>query len=398
VIATRKLCVTLKRHRGDLAIHGGRPAFDSPLHVGRPYLGKRERLLERYNAVLDGGWVTNNGPLVQELEAKLAARIGVEHFIAVCNGSLALQLCLRALGLGGEIIVPAFTFVATAHAVAWEGMVPVFADISRDTHCVDPDKVEGLVSRRTSAVVGVHLWGRACDIEGLAAMARRHGTRLIFDAAHAFACTHRGRQIGNFGDAEVFSFHATKFFHTLEGGGVATNDGDLAQALRRLRNHGFTGIDQVAGLGTNAKMSEVCAATGLSLLEEVDELIDINLRNDARYRAALAGIPGLRLIAYDERERSNRQFVVAEVDAARAGISRDALVGVLRAENVLARRYFFPGCHRFEPYRSRGRPADRPLPETDHVAARVVCLPTGPTVSEADIDTIGEIIRLACAE
>ena len=390
--------MTRKCLRRDLAIHGGRPAFDSPLHVGRPYMGNRERLLDRYSSVLERGWVTNNGPLVQELEAKLAARIGVEHFVAVCNGSLALQLCLRALGLDGEVILPAFTFVATAHAVAWEGLVPVFADISRATHCVDPGEVEGLVGRRTSAVIGVHLWGRACDVEDLAAIARRHGTRLIFDAAHAFACTHRGRQIGGFGDAEIFSFHATKFFHTLEGGGVATNDAALAGALRRLRNHGFTGVDQVAGLGTNAKMSEMCAATGLTLLDEVDELIEINLRNDARYRSVLAEIPGLQLIAYDEREQSNRQFVVVEVDATQTGISRDALVDVLRAENVLARRYFFPGCHRFEPYRSGVRGAERPLPATDHVASRVVCLPTGPTVSEADIDTIGEIIRTACAE
>ncbi len=326
VTGTEKLRLTRKRQRRDLAIHGSRPEFDSPLHVGRPYMGNRERLLDRYSAALDRSWVTNNGPLVQELEAKLAARIGIEHFVAVCNGSLALQLCLRALGLDGEVILPAFTFVATAHAVAWEGLVPVFADISRETHCVDPGWVEGLVNRRTSAVIGVHLWGRACDVEGLAAIARRHGTRLIFDAAHAFACTHRGRPIGGFGDAEIFSFHATKFFHTLEGGGVATNDAALAGALRRLRNHGFTGVDEVAGL------------------------------------------------------------------------SRDALVDVLRAENVLARRYFFPGCHRFEPYRSRGRLTGRPLPGTDHVASRVVCLPTGPTVSEADIDTIAEIIRAACAE
>jgi dTDP-4-amino-4,6-dideoxygalactose transaminase len=385
----------LKRHRHDLAVHGGRPAFEQPLHVGRPYMGNRQRLFERLDAALDRGWVTNNGPLVQELERRLATRLGVRHCVAVCNGTLALQLCVRALGLSGEAILPSFTFVATAHALEWEGLVPVFADIHRDTHTIEPARVDELVTERTSLIVGVHLWGRPCDIEALTAIARARGMRLIFDAAHAFACTHGGRPIGGFGDAEIFSFHATKFFHTLEGGGVATNDADLAAQIRRMRNHGITGIDQVAGLGTNAKMSEMCAATGLNLLEEIDALIDVNCRNDARYRRALAGIRGLRLLEYDKRQRSNRQFVVLEVDAERASIGRDALVDVLRAENVLARRYFYPGCHRLEPYRSRA--GSGALPETEHVAARVVCLPTGPAVSEDDIETIAHIIRLACS-
>jgi dTDP-4-amino-4,6-dideoxygalactose transaminase len=385
----------LKRHRHDLAAHGGRPAFEQPLHVGRPYMGNRQRLFERLDAALDRGWVTNNGPLVQELERRLATLMAVKHCVAVCNGTLALQLCVRALGLGGEVILPSFTFVATAHALAWEGLVPVFADIHRDTHTIDPARVDELVREQTKAIVGVHLWGRSCDIEALTAIARARGVRLIFDAAHAFGCTYRGRPIGGFGDAEIFSFHATKFFHTLEGGGVATNDADLAAKIRLMRNHGITGLDQVAGLGTNAKMSEMCAATGLTLLDEVDALVDINRRNDVRYRRALAGIRGLRLLEYDERQRSNRQFVVIEVDAERAGIGRDALVEVLRAENVLARRYFYPGCHRLEPYRNRA--LSTALPETEHVAARVVCLPTGPAVSEDDIETIAQIIRVACS-
>ena len=383
-----------KRQREDLAAYGGRPAFEQPLHVGRPYLGNRQRLFEHLDAALERGWVTNNGPLVQELELRLARRLGVEHCVAVCNGTLALQLCVRALGCSGEAILPSFTFVATAHALAWEGLAPVFADIRRDTHTIDPARVADLCTERTSLIVGVHLWGRPCDVEALASLARARRVPLIFDAAHAFDCTHRGRPIGGFGDAAVFSFHATKVFHTLEGGAVATSNGDLAAKLRLMRNHGISGIDQVAGLGTNAKMSEICAATGLNLLDEIDAVIDINQRNHACYAHALAEIPGLRLLEYDPRQRSNRQFVVLEVDPEHAGIERDALIDVLRADNVLARRYFYPGCHRVEPYRSRAPVPS--LPETDHVAARVVCLPTGPAVGEDDIETIAQIIRVAC--
>lgn len=379
----------------DLAAHGGRPAFAQPLHVGRPYLGNRQRLFERLEGVLERGWVTNDGPLVRELEVQLARRLAVKHCVAVCNGSLALQLCARALGLRGEVILPSFTFVATAHALAWDGLVPIFGDIGRHTHTIDPAHVAELMTEQTSAIVGVHLWGRPCDIAALSAIARARRVRLIFDAAHAFGCTYDDRPIGGFGDAEVFSFHATKFFHTLEGGAVATNDDDLAAKLRLMRNHGIAGLDRVAGLGINAKMSEMCAATGLTLLEELEDILAINRRNDARYRRALAGIAGLRLLDYDDRQQSNRQFVVVEVDAQRAGIGRDALVDVLRAENVLARRYFYPGCHRVEPY--RGFAATRSLPETERVADRVVCLPTGPAVSEADIDVIAQIVRIACA-
>lgn len=386
----------VKQSHHDLAIHGGPRAFAQPLHVGRPYLGDRRRLLEHLEAVLDSGWVTNNGPQVQALEERLAARLGVRHCVAVCNGTAALQLCVRGLGLTGEAILPSFTFVATAHALTWEGLVPVFADIDRNTHAIDPSHVAELVTERTSAVVGVHLWGRPCDTEALQAIAHERGVRLIFDAAHAFGCSHRDRPIGGFGDAEVFSFHATKVFHTLEGGAVATNDAELAARVRLMRNHGIAGIDHVAGLGINAKMNELGAAVGLMLLDEVDEVIEINRRNHARYRRALAGINGLRLLEYDDRQRSNRQFVVVEVDAAEAGIARDVLVDVLRAENVLARRYFYPGCHRVEPYRSQG--AGRPLPVTDHVAGRVVCLPTGPAVGEDDIDAIAQIIKIACSD
>lgn len=383
----------LKRELPDLAICGGAPAFDEPLHVGRPNLPDAQGLQASIQAVLERQWLTNNGPAVQELEQRLAARLGVKHCVATGNGTLALQLLIRAAGLRGEVIVPSFTFIATAHALQWEGITPVFCDIDPLTHNLDPRAVEQAITPRTSGILGVHVWGRPCAVDALTELAGRHNLTLLFDAAHAFDCSHRQRMIGGFGTAEVFSFHATKFFHTLEGGAVTTNDDGLAETLRRMRNHGFTGLDEVAGLGINAKMNEVCAAVGLNLLGAVDHLVAVNRRYHQQYLGALAPLPGVRMVTYDPAERSNYQYVVLEIDPA-SGLSRDDLVAVLWAERVRARRYFYPGCHRTPPY-STSVPPPAPLPHTEQLAARVVCLPTGTALTAADIETICRVIEVA---
>jgi dTDP-4-amino-4,6-dideoxygalactose transaminase len=385
----------VKTRLEDLAVFGGPPAFAEPLHVGRPALGERRALLARLESVFERQWLTNDGPCVRELEQRLAARLGVRHCVAVANGTLGLAIVARALGLSGEVVVPAFTFVATAHAFAWLGLTPVFADVDPRTGTLDPDEAEALVTPRTTAIVGVHLWGRACDVERLTALARRRRLALLFDAAHAFGCSYGGRPLGGFGDAEVFSFHATKPFHTVEGGAIATNDAALAARVRLMRNFGFAGYDRVVSLGINGKLNELSAAVGLTMLERFDELVDINRRNYDRYRAALAGVPGLELLAYDEGERSSYAWIVVRVDPAAAGLDRDVLVELLHAEGVLARRYFAPGCHRAAPYSAT--PPRRPLPVTERLAAETLALPTGPTVDPPAIDTIAGLLRLAVA-
>lgn len=386
----------MKHHLDDLAVFGGPRAFAQPLHVGRPNLGDRGRLLARIDELLDRRWFTNDGPLVQEFESRLAEWTGAKHCIAVCNGTAALELAVRAAGLEGEVIMPAFTFVATAHAVQWLGLRPVFCDIDAETHTIDPGRIEELITPRTAAIVGVHLWGRPRRIDRLQAIADRHGLKLLFDAAHAFGCTWRGRPIGNFGLAEVFSFHATKFVNAFEGGAIATNDDPLAARLRLMRNFGFAGYDQVVSLGINAKMSEVSAAMGLTSLDACEEFIAANRRNHEWYQQQLGGFAGLSVLAYDASERSNYQYVVVEVDAEQSGLTRDELLDVLWADNVLARRYFFPGCHRMEPYASMN--GSRRLPVTDLVAGRVLLLPTGATVGPPEIEEICSIIRTALAE
>jgi dTDP-4-amino-4,6-dideoxygalactose transaminase len=384
-----------KPNVGDLAIFGNAPAFAENVHVGRPNTGNRERLLARINDILDRSWFTNNGPYVQEFEAKIAKFAGVPQCVAMCNATVALEIAIRALGLTGEVIVPSFTFVATAHALQWQEITPVFCDIDPRTHTLDAAQMEKMITPRTTGIVGVHTWGRACDIGALEAIARRRNLQLLFDAAHAFGCTYKGKAIGGFGRCEVFSFHATKFFNTFEGGAVLTNDDALAEKIRLMRNFGFHGYDNVIYIGTNGKMTEVCAAMGLTSLESVGEFMETNRGNYQAYRSGLEGIPGINLMHYDESERGNYQYIVVEVDEQEAGLTRDALVKVLFAENVLARRYFFPGCHRMEPYRSYFPHASLVLPETEKLCRRVMVLPNGTSVNEQTIAQICRIVRTA---
>lgn len=385
----------MKEHVRDLALFGGTPAYPEALHVGRPNIGDKQAILKRISDILDRRWLTNDGPCVRELEERIAERVGVKNCVAICNGTVALELLLKALGLQGEIIVPSFTFVATAHCVSWLGHQPVFADVNPYTHSLDPAHVEKLITPKTTGIIGVHLWGIPCDVKGLTAVARAHNLRLIFDAAHAFGCSHEGKPIGGHGDAEVYSFHATKFFNTFEGGAIVTNDSNLAQECRRLRNFGFEGFDNVTRIGTNGKMTEVCAAMGLESLASLDRFIATNRANWSAYEAELRDVPGIRLLDYSSPDSRNYQYVVLNVEPTGAGLSRDELAAVLTAENVLARRYFTPGSHRMVAYREEhGR---LKLPVTELLSQQVLCLPTGTAISESDIRVIGSIIRTAVA-
>jgi dTDP-4-amino-4,6-dideoxygalactose transaminase len=387
-----------KPRQRDLAIFGRPPAFAEKLHVGRPNIGDRDRLLARINDMLDRNWLTNDGPYVRQFETQIAEYLGVRHCVAMCNGTIALEIAIRALGLSGEVIVPSFTFVATAHALQWQEITPVFCDIDPATHSLNPAQVEKMITPRTTGIIGVHTWGRPCDIAALDRVARRRKLQLLFDAAHAFGCSYQGKMVGGFGRCEILSFHATKFFNTFEGGAVVTDDDALAEKMRLMRNFGFSGYDNVIYIGTNGKMTEVCAAMGLTSLESVEQFVETNRRNHGAYRRELQGIPGIALIAYSETERSNHQYIVLEVNEVEAGLTRDELVDVLLAENVLARRYFFPGCHQMEPYRSCFPHASLVLPETEKLCSRVMVLPNGTSADESAISRICNIIRTAISD
>lgn len=365
------------------------------LHVGRPNLGQRDDFLARVNHILDRRWLSNGGPYVDEFEKRVADLLGVEHCIAMCNATVGLEIATRAMGLHGEVIVPSFTFIATAHCLQWQQITPIFCDIDPTTHNLDPHKVEALITPRTTGIMGVHLWGRACEPHELQRVADKHGLQLLFDASHAFACSHGGRMIGSFGHAEVFSFHATKFVNTLEGGAVTTNDGELAHRMRMMRNFGFTGYDCVEYLGLNGKMNEISAAMGLTNLEAMDEIIATNKRNFEVYKKGLAELPGVTLLQNVNDERFNYQYVVLEIDPEHCPRERDELVDHLHQEGVIARKYFWPGCHRMEPYLTTQPEAYRHLPQTERVAARVIILPTGQSMSIQDVARVCSIIQQA---
>ncbi|MBE0627420.1 MAG: DegT/DnrJ/EryC1/StrS family aminotransferase [Burkholderiales bacterium] len=377
----------------DLAINGAPPAFEQPLHVGRPNIGSREAFLKHVENIFEHRWLSNNGPLMQELEQRVADHHNVKHCVAMCNGTLALEIAIRALGLEGEVIVPSFTFIATAHALHWQAITPVFADIDPATHNLDPAAVRRMITPRTSGIIGVHLWGRGAPVDELQAVADDHGLKLMFDAAHAFGCSYKGKMIGNFGACEVLSFHATKFFNTFEGGAIVTNNDELAETARLMRNFGFAAIDEVVHPGTNGKMIEVAAAMGLVNLDALDSVIAANRCNQQAYREALAGLPGISLLSHDESERNNYQYVVMEVGE-KCPVSRDRIIEALHAENIRARKYFWPGCHRMQPYRELFPHAGMLLPNTQRVADRVVVLPTGTTIDNDAISDVAAVIRV----
>jgi len=231
----------LQQQRIRLALAGCAKAFASPLYVGRPNIGNREQLHAMLDDMLDRRWLSNNGRYVQGFERRVSDLLGVPYAVAFCNATVALECAARALGLSGEVIVPSYTFIATVHSLQLQGLTPVFCDIEPSTHCLDPDRAESLITSRTSAISAVHLWGCPCAIDRLQDIATRHGLTLLFDAAHAFGASYQGRMIGNFGDAEIFSFHATKFMNSFEGGMVTTHNDELAARLRLMKNFGFNG-------------------------------------------------------------------------------------------------------------------------------------------------------------
>jgi len=381
----------------DLAINGAVPAFDEPLHVGRPNIGDRDAFIKYTDDIFERGWLSNNGPLVQELEERIADYHNVKNCVAMCNGTIALEIATRALDLKHEVIVPSYTFVATAHALQWQAIKPVFADIDPISHTLDPESVRRMITPSTTGIMGVHLWGRVCEVEALQSIADEHELKLLFDAAHAFGCSKNDTMVGNFGSCEILSFHATKFFNSFEGGAVLTNDDELAEKIRLMRNFGFSGMDNVIHPGTNGKMIEVAAAMGLVNLDEIENVIEVNRRNYQIYFEELSELPGISLRENDVVNHNNYQYVVMEVGE-NCVLTRDKIIEALHAENILARRYFWPGCHNMSPYNDLYPDAGLNLSNTIKVADRVVVLPTGTAMDVEMVKSVAQIIRILCLE
>ena len=349
----------------------------------------KEKVLAKFAQVLDNQWLTNMGPMSLELEERIASMLGVKHCICVCNATIGLELLQRALNLKGEVIIPSFTFIATAHSLRWQRIDPVFCDVRMEDHLIDPTKIEALITPRTSAIMAVPIWGQPCDYTALQAIADKHGLKLIFDSAHAFGCKSGDQYLGGFGDAEVFSFHATKVFSTGEGGAITTNSDELAEKLQLMRNFGFTNYDKTEHIGTNAKMSEFAAAYGLVHLDELDSIIEQNKKIHQAYLDEFSEFQELTFLDYPFPGKSNYQYVVAHV----ASDIRDSLVDYFHAHSILLRRYFHPGCHRMEPYASPEQYQELHLSNTDKISSEIVVFPTGTQVTPSTIKEFSDHFR-----
>lgn len=367
------------------ALLGGEPAFDQPINVTRALAPEPSQLQERLASIHASRWYTNDGPLARELEQRLVEALGVGFCAAFCNGTSALQAALRHLDLSGEVITTPFTFPATVHAIEWNGLTPVFCDIDPESWNLDPARAAERVTSATSAIVPVHVFGNPCDVGALGALAEARELRLVYDAAHAFGARLEGRSLAGYGDLSVLSFHATKLFHTAEGGAVTGEDASHYRPLHLLRNFGIAGEDLVQGVGLNGKMSELHAALGLSLLEAAFEEITARARLAAVYDGLLGSVPGLRFQRFPETAEKNHAYYAIRVEAEAFGLSRDEVHHALRAENIVTRRYFFPLCSENESYRAL--PSARPegLPEAHRLADEVLCLPLYGELGEAAV-------------
>jgi len=373
--------------------HGGFPKpFPEPVYVTRPLLPPLAAVMARLEAVWRTQQLTNIGAQHDRLEAALRDHLCVKELSLFTNGTIALFAAIRALHLSGEVLTTPFTFPATSHALSWSGITPVFCDIDPVTLNVDPAAVERAVTDRTSGILAVHVYGNPCDVVGLQRVADRHRLKIIYDAAHAFGTRIMDRGIGTFGDATMFSFHATKLFHTAEGGALACADPALKARIDDLRNFGIHGPDAVEAIGLNGKMSELHAALGLAVLEGIAEELTRRARLLVIYRERFAELGGIAWLAGLSGVDSSCQYCVIRVDEAGFGCSRDALHRELRAYNVFTRKYFYPLCSQYDCYRGLPSAAPSNLPVAIRAAQEVLCVPLYGGLSETDVNRICDMV------
>lgn len=380
-----------------LALLGAAPSFDTPLPVGQLNFPDWEAYAEAMRGIFERQYYTNHGPLVQALESTLQERLGVRHVIAVTNATIGLIMSAEALQLRGRVITSAFSFVATAQSLSWAGLTPRFCDIDPTSHHICPKAVEAaLDDPDISAILAVNLWGDFADLPRLRELALSRGVPLYLDSAHAFGCISVEGPAGTLGAVEVFSFHATKVLGATEGGCICTADDTIAARLRNIRSSYGAGPSVPIARTANGRMSEAQAAIALLELDRFPALVERNRQLFATYKAGLEDLPGLRLRMPQRAIETNYQYVVCEIDENAFGLDRDALLTVLRAENILARRYFYPGIHRVHPYREQTLPPDG-LPHTDALCKRLLQLPLGQRVDSADVKLICDLIQRAHA-
>lgn len=360
--------------------------------VTSPLLPKLDEFYDLLKQVWDSKWITNNGSFHQQLEKELAAYLKVPYVSLFTNGTLPLITALQALHISGEVITTPYSFVATTHALWWNGIKPVFVDIDPATGNIDPDRIEEAITSRTTAIMPVHVYGKPCDTKRIQEIADKYGLRVIYDAAHAFGVEVNGESILNAGDMSTLSFHATKVYNTIEGGAMVMHDEQTKKRIDYLKNFGFAGETTVVGPGINSKVDEVRAAYGLLNLKQVDAAIEARHQVAIAYREALRPVKGIMFFDDMPGVKHNYSYFPIFVDAEEYGMTRDELYFKMKERNVLGRRYFYPLISTFSTY--KGLESSRPdnLPNAHKMADTVICLPMHHELSSNDIQRVLECI------
>ena len=361
------------------------------LYVTRSTMPTFEEYSDQIRKIWETCWLTNMGVQHNELEKLLKEYLKVRNISLMCNGHLALELGLQAMRLRGEVITTPFTFASTTHAIVRNGLKPVFCDIEEENFTMDADKIESLITDETAAILPVHVYGNVCDVEKISRLAKKYHLKVIYDAAHAFGVTYKGRGIASYGDASMVSFHATKVFHTIEGGAVCFSDDEYGLDLFRLKNFGIRGPDEVDFVGSNAKMNEFEAAMGICNLRHIGEAIEMRKQIVGIYRNNLAGTEGIYLQKEQQHVGSNYAYFPIVIDEKQYGLSRNELFDLLKENGIHARKYFYPLTNRFHCYQSMYE--ENPTPSALKIANRILTLPLYPELEKENVERICDIIK-----
>lgn len=362
-----------------------------PTYVTQPFLPPLEEVHEYLEQIWASKRIANNGPYHQELEAALRDYLGVPHVSLFANGTLALVVALQAMRITGEVITTPYSFVATAHALSWNGITPVFADVLPDTYTLDPQQVEAHISPKTTAILPVQVYGNPCRHDNLQQIADTYGLKVIYDAAHTFGARLHGISLANYGDASILSFHATKVYHTFEGGAIICHDAKLKERIDYYKNFGFANETTVIGTGINAKMNEFQAAMGLLNLKYIEQQIEGRKARAAHYSQQLQTVPGIDLLPAIEGLWRNYSYFPVFIDAQKLGKSRDEVYHALRRHDIYSRRYFYPLISDFPAYRGLASAQADNLPHARQLAQTVLCLPM---YADLPLETIDDIVTM----
>lgn len=361
------------------------------IYTTRPSMPDYEEYIEQIKPIWESRWLTNMGKQHDEFEQELRKKLGVENVMLFVNGHMALEMVLQAMQLTGEVITTPFTFVSTTHAIYRNGLTPVFCDINEKDYTIDVSKIEELITEKTSAIVPVHVYGNICDVEKMEEIARKHHLKVIYDAAHAFGVNYKGRSISSYGDASMFSFHATKVFNSIEGGAVVYKDAEIGHRMYNLKNFGIQSEEEIESVGANAKMNEFQAAMGLCNLRHIDENIQKRKEIAKYYRECLADCRGIRLNEEQDGVESNYAYMPVLFDEMQYPITRDEIYDRLRAKNIYARKYFYPLINELKCYKNIVNCGCTPIAKK--VSESVLTLPLYADMTKKDVERVCMVLK-----